>query len=76
MVLVLVTVTLSERPLLPLVNATISNNNTIPPTTQTHGSAYHVRVEVVEVVVEVAVTVLSCPNANTLQKEMNAVKTL
>ena len=63
---VLVTIVLSVRDevlllLLPLTKATISNINTAPPTTQTHGSVYQVCVsDVAVVVVVVAVLVLSC----------------
>lgn len=63
-VVVLVTVTLSVRPvaveLLPRVRATISNTKTAPPTTQTHGSVYQTVVsDVLVAVVETAVEVVS-----------------
>lgn len=65
---VLVRTTLSVRPVLlllfPLVRAIISNINTAPPTTKTHGSVYQVfSCEVEVAVVVVAVTVLSCAHA-------------
>ena len=67
-----VTVTLSVRDAVlelpelpdPLTNATISNINTAPPTTQTHGSAYQVFVSDFDVVVVVAVIVLSCAHTS------------
>lgn len=76
-VVLLVTVTLSVRPLvvvfpplLPRTSATISKINTAPPTTQTHGSVYQVCVsEVAVVVVVVAVTVLSCAQATAFATE-------
>jgi hypothetical protein len=68
--LVLVTVTLSVRPLvlLPLVKAIISNISTAAPTTQTQGSAYQVCsvVFVLVLVVVTAVVVLSCAHAMAL----------
>lgn len=68
-----VTVTLSVRDAVlelpelpdPLTNATISKINTAPPTTQTQGSAYQVLVSDLDVVVVVAVIVLSCAHAST-----------
>jgi hypothetical protein len=63
-----VTVTLSERVfelLLPRIRATISNNNTAPPTIHTQGWVYHVSVVVVVVVLELEelLAALSCAKA-------------
>ncbi len=60
-----VTVTLSDRVsellLLPLNKATISNNNTAPPTIHTHGCVYHVSVVVVVDVEELELLLLFPP---------------
>ncbi len=69
-----VTVTLSVRDAVlelpelpdPLTKATMSNISTAPPTTHTHGSVYQVFVSDLDVVVVVAVIVLSWAHTRAL----------